>query len=614
MEHSPYQPLSRENREIRVFDLFPGKGKDAVTGRLRVVSLKEKPKFDCLSYVWGASKPQTTISLEGGYSLSIGPNLHLALSDIRRKWRLLTLWVDALCINQQDDQEKAYQVPMMSQLYREARLTRAWLNYEVDPKCPALRALPWLAEEDIYPEDNAPTVSKNRANTTKRLLGMLEGLESHDWDFWKPATDIFKNEYWSRLWIQQELIVSGDVQFHLRQCPIAGRHLFRLRDNLLRSFTYAEYACGADHPGRWLNRGYLEYLSRNVPDLQRIRRGESTTPFVFVVTRSHGFRASNPLDLVYGCLALAHPSERGALRVDYSLPPPQVYADVVRNHLRHWKNVDFVLFSSFGSFKPRPELPTWLPTPERQLFYEVNLDVGTVDLDWLGIPASVSDDGRCLEVKACQLDTVAHSPRKGCVDAASVVESMQAIRDCYLELHPGATDADVWTSKGLVGIVQWPLPHGGDADPLQGLDGAARELLEAARHDPPGELGWDAALTWAAGRPGADGDVVRALGNLRLHLDWQLPVATRRGRLGLVGCASPAVPPRPADQIWLVAGCSQPVVLRARESAPGQFRLVGTVFFAEFMGKYNTEVWQWFQRRVLAGETLEDFTQRIVLV
>ncbi|KAK7910658.1 heterokaryon incompatibility protein-domain-containing protein [Apiospora marii] len=611
MDHSPYQSLSRENREIRLFDLLPGKDGDPITGRLKVISLDRKPKFDAVSYVWGPKDPQTAISLGGDHSLPIGPNLHLALSDLRRRWRPLTLWVDALCINQQDDVEKSHQVPMMSSIYRAARMTRAWIDHEVDPKSPALRALPWLVEKHFSPEEAAPKAIPSRSNAIKGHLRMRQEVESHDWEFWKPVTDILKNEYWSRLWIQQELLVPRDVQFHIRKTQIAGRHLFRLRDNLLMSFYYGEYTSGADHPGRWIKRGYTTYFSRNDSEVKRIRHYESDTPLIYLVHESEEYKASNPRDMVYGCLALANPSEVSTLRVDYTLPLSQVYADVVRNHLIHCKRLDFMLFACF---KPGGDYPTWLPTAERTFFFQVTMVFEHLDLDWIGVPGSVSDDGRRLEVQAFRLDTVTHASRKGLAGPALVKESLQGIRDCYLSLHPGATEGDIWSSKHLLGILKWVLPHGQGGFPLEALDGAIGELLDLTKNDQYAELNWDAALALLASRPSASEVLVRALGNLRLQMDWQLPVATCDGRLGLVGCTNPEVSPRPTDQIWLLAGCSQSVVLREQELNPGQFILIGTVFFAEFMDMYNTEVWKWFQRRVLAGDTLEDFTQRIVLV
>ncbi|KAK8047986.1 hypothetical protein PG996_016050 [Apiospora saccharicola] len=530
MAQSPYQPLNREKKQIRLFDLFPGKDGDPITGRLRVVSLTRWTRYDALSYVWGAPEPKTAVSLEGGQSLSIGPSLHLALSDLRRKRWSMTLWVDALCINQQDDEEKSHQVPMMSDIYRAARLTRAWLNHEIDLNCPALRALPWLVENKAYYDKLGIVVaSLCWQNTIKRCLHMLQELESHDWNFWKPAIDILQNEYWSRVWIQQELVVSHEVRFHIRNVEITGRHLLRLRDNLVMSAVFANKT-GADHPGNGIECGYTTFLSRISDRLVRAKRNKSNTPLIFLATKPIGMQASDPRDAIYGCLALANPSEINTLRVDYCLPLTQVYGDVIRNHLLYWKNLDFMSFRSRYSCA---EYPTWLPMPERYISFEVCLRSEPLELDWLGIPASVSHDGLRLEVKACQLDTVTHISRKTAPGDAPIADDLQEILEYHHELHDDTIEGEVWASPSLSGILKWDIPLGFGLLPYEGVEKAIVDLLEVAKNDQHGGLDWYAALTSMINSPTVNEKLSNALQSVLLSIRWHLPIATHHGRLGL---------------------------------------------------------------------------------
>ncbi|KAK8017792.1 hypothetical protein PG993_014118 [Apiospora rasikravindrae] len=606
---SLYQPLNRETNEIRIFDLSPGKAGDPITGRLRVVSLNRKPRFDALSYVWGAPEPQTVITLRGGHSVSIGPNLHLALSDLRRRWRPLKLWADALCINQQDDEEKGHQVPLMSRIFREARMMRAWLNQEIDAKCPALRALRWLVENSLYKREVRATPCWS--NTIKRRLHMLQEVESHDWNFWKPVTDILENKYWFRLWIQQELIISSNVRFHIRKTEIAGRHLLRLHDKLLLSWLY-ESVLDADHPGQRLPEGYTLALLGGNQLVDGIKNFNSIIPLIFFVSKSIGLETTKLPDLVYGCLALANSSEISTLRVDYALPISQVYTDVIRNHLVYWKNLDFMLFSSSRDCE---EYPTWLPVPDRLPDFEVVMWGKRLELDWLGIPASVSDDGLSLGVQACQLDKVAHtSSFTPSARGVPMAADLQAVSECYLKIHPDSMEGEVWSAECLVDILKWPFSIGIGYDPIEGVQKALWGLLEVAKSGQHAELDWDRALEALARTPAADKEFITALRQIVPHLCAQIPMATHYGRLGLVGCTNPDVTPRETDQVWLVAGCSQPVVLREQDSSPGHFSVIGIAKFAEFIDQHNTRVTGWFQDRISRGEAPEDFTQRIVLV
>ena len=66
---------------------------------------------------------------------SIGSSLAAALRHLRQKYGRITIWTDALCINQMDNDEKSWQVPLMKSIYSEAKEVHAWLGprYDEDP-------------------------------------------------------------------------------------------------------------------------------------------------------------------------------------------------------------------------------------------------------------------------------------------------------------------------------------------------------------------------------------------------------------------------------------------------------------------------------------------------
>ncbi|KAF8848429.1 heterokaryon incompatibility, partial [Acephala macrosclerotiorum] len=61
--------------------------------------------------------------------VSVTRNLEAALRDLRRQG-CQDIWVDALCINQHDNQEKGYQILRMRDLYQKAENTVAWLGVD----------------------------------------------------------------------------------------------------------------------------------------------------------------------------------------------------------------------------------------------------------------------------------------------------------------------------------------------------------------------------------------------------------------------------------------------------------------------------------------------------
>lgn len=105
-------PITGDPPAIRLLDLEApsrsrnGSNVDApLAGRLRVVRLQDSPLFTALSYVWGQGVgPSEQISCNGAL-LDITANCHAALRQIRQHYGAVTIWVDSVCINQNDGAE-----------------------------------------------------------------------------------------------------------------------------------------------------------------------------------------------------------------------------------------------------------------------------------------------------------------------------------------------------------------------------------------------------------------------------------------------------------------------------------------------------------------------------
>lgn len=87
--------------------------------------------FEAISYVWGSDPPSHTIYIADKVA-SITPSLEVALRHIRHESHPVTIWVDQLCINQQDDEEKTQQVRNMDRIYRAASEVIIWLGLAAD--------------------------------------------------------------------------------------------------------------------------------------------------------------------------------------------------------------------------------------------------------------------------------------------------------------------------------------------------------------------------------------------------------------------------------------------------------------------------------------------------
>ncbi|PSN58661.1 hypothetical protein BS50DRAFT_447644, partial [Corynespora cassiicola Philippines] len=124
-----YQNLIRTRREIRLLELLPTShhlSKFRPACRIFHASLDENPSFLALSYVWG-NRSDTTIILVDKRPFRVTRNLFEAIISLRETEKS-TIWIDAICINQYDDEEKGWQVGLMGKIYRQACGVLAWLG------------------------------------------------------------------------------------------------------------------------------------------------------------------------------------------------------------------------------------------------------------------------------------------------------------------------------------------------------------------------------------------------------------------------------------------------------------------------------------------------------
>ena len=132
---SPYKKLNQRKNQIRIAILtpeVPSSRDQPIHLTLETVNLDSDPEYEALSYQWGDPKITTEIFLNG-ISWQITKNLHSALKAFRSSSAgsdrsPVRLWVDAVCINQLDLSEKAWQIPLMFKIYSQARNVRSWLD------------------------------------------------------------------------------------------------------------------------------------------------------------------------------------------------------------------------------------------------------------------------------------------------------------------------------------------------------------------------------------------------------------------------------------------------------------------------------------------------------
>ncbi|KAM0420948.1 hypothetical protein ACHAPT_011338, partial [Fusarium lateritium] len=144
-----YQPLDLKSNQIRMLHLLPGNREDPIRCVLSTALLDDSPKYEALSYAWGDPLDCRPIEVDGKRK-SITVNLYHALRRLRYPQDERRLWVDAVCINQDDHVEKSHQVSLMQKIYSSTEKAILWLGEFSDGPTAAANQIPRQIATDAF--------------------------------------------------------------------------------------------------------------------------------------------------------------------------------------------------------------------------------------------------------------------------------------------------------------------------------------------------------------------------------------------------------------------------------------------------------------------------------
>lgn len=192
-----YPPL-HDSRAIRILHLRPGQIKDSIVCTLQVCSLHEHPPYHTLSYTWGDLNDVVLINCDNAI-LRVTKNLDIALRHIRQPRSPICLWIDAICINQDDIDERNCQVRIMKEVYAAADETICWLGEGDEDSNVAIDLIARMADVVKIPGPGG-------ALTFNNVLAFPPPVDIRNWDI---LSNFYFRRSWSRrVWVRQEIAVS----------------------------------------------------------------------------------------------------------------------------------------------------------------------------------------------------------------------------------------------------------------------------------------------------------------------------------------------------------------------------------------------------------------------
>ncbi|KAI9730146.1 MAG: hypothetical protein M1818_008240 [Claussenomyces sp. TS43310] len=156
MQPFKYTPISLERGcgETRLVTIHPGHWTDRISCTIATVCIHDPVSFQALSYAWGQREITTEISLDDS-SLSVTTNLEAALRHLRQDVPRV-MWIDAICIDQRNLDERSSQVLMMRDIYEKADKTIVWLGEGTSQSRAAYKLMRDLTHDDELSEYDGP--------------------------------------------------------------------------------------------------------------------------------------------------------------------------------------------------------------------------------------------------------------------------------------------------------------------------------------------------------------------------------------------------------------------------------------------------------------------------
>jgi len=228
-----YSPLDESASEIRLMTLLPGRFKDKtfIIIETAVLTKEHNPQYEALSYAWGSKGNPVDVSVTArqpdrsksfsllGWSrrrrlvacswgtISVTQNLATALPYLRNRYKPRVLWIDAICVNQQDIAERGQQVKRMAAVYSMARQVMVWLGPEGQKSTLALRAIDDLGSQ-LRVDWNIDQVTS--VFTGERVTEFTDRFDHND-EIWDSVGDLLRRPWFERLWIWQEVRLAREA-------------------------------------------------------------------------------------------------------------------------------------------------------------------------------------------------------------------------------------------------------------------------------------------------------------------------------------------------------------------------------------------------------------------
>ncbi|KAM3079861.1 hypothetical protein ACMFMF_003282 [Clarireedia jacksonii] len=361
-----YLPLDYVMNEFRVLELWgSGNSSDPLKGMLAYTTRHEDIPYACLSYTWEEEEPTDEISLVG-QPFWIRKNLATFLRTVRRENVKFVMWIDAICIDQNNVAERNRQLPRMIDIYAAADLVISWVGESNEASEIAIDLIPELQMPILQHKRDGTWDVKDSETFPRRLAALYRFLI-------RP--------YFRRIWVCQELAVStrpllfcGHRYVEWYRLDLAAYHLVNV---LTRDRSMTRSMMASDPQLKSVSENDVSFVRRLFYFRHLIGQGansisimpanpewflmdEKTPGILDVLVLARDFESTSPYDKIFAVWNLARDTNGMNFKMDYTRSLSQTYTDFAVAEANHNGSLD-VICAAEPTRNEKLATPSWVP-------------------------------------------------------------------------------------------------------------------------------------------------------------------------------------------------------------------------------------------------------------